>query len=287
MMHDIFERLDAWNSRLNFFTPVRYWRITLTIFSLVVSGLWLLLGFDSGIGMVTRLLQNFPALVLGQITYGDWVSHAYEVYGITFHLSTFVIYGFMFRAVSLALEGLRIKGSKNLICALLFVGMNAALFENWYMLSFFTFQNNHFTTLWYSDRVFVMMYVFCIFGGSYSTIYVWANGYVESGHSFLQVYKWKPNKKFYITILLLASAMLLWYFYPFSTQTYVLKDNFNQPWTTSRFFPQTVYPNGSGIHDLVYSRNDLLHGVNVSVKALFAVVAWMFLKQFRRVKYGS
>jgi len=91
-MKDVFEAINTWNSRINLFRDHNYLRKVALVFSMLMFIPWLVLGFDSGIGMLEVWNNNFNI--------------DYSAYGKSLHFSAFVIYGFLFYGLSKHLESL-------------------------------------------------------------------------------------------------------------------------------------------------------------------------------------
>jgi hypothetical protein len=218
---------------------------------------WAILGFDSGIGMVQMLISTLPQLLGGSITFTAWIQNTYQLYGITGHFSAVVTYCLMFCGLSKFLEGLNIKGSKNLFISLNLVFLNGALFELFYQFSYAIFQTPIYLVKWITE--FLGWYIVILIGGLYTLLYFWANSYEGS----YRTYRFQPSKRLLIVIGIFVASMFLWWFYPFPFYHY-----------GTSFFPQTVY---SGPY---YIANDGIHFVNILVKAMFAICQYFILAQF-------
>lgn len=111
-MSELFRFIDGLQFRGNIFREHTYFRKVIFWFSTVMIPLWVVLGFDSGMGMVENAIINLPSLLLGEISLGAWSEAVYSVYGWSFHFSAFVIYGYLFCGFSVHLQRLDILRSK-------------------------------------------------------------------------------------------------------------------------------------------------------------------------------
>ena len=98
------ERIDAWNSDWNFLSATKAQRLTALIEVGIALFLWIVRGWDSGIGQ----------------------------YGTSLHYSVFVIYGLEYALLNLWIDKVHnIKGIRNLIVSCMATVGSLALFE-WY-----------------------------------------------------------------------------------------------------------------------------------------------------------
>ena len=137
------------------------------------------------------------------------------------------------------------------------------------MAAFQHFQLRRSLIEWFiSDFSFLLQYVAFLFLG------VW--GIYAIHHDARGQTKFEKDTigvlSFYFTI----AFFILWIVYPFpvETATYGV-------WTSNNLFPQTHY---AYVHPTVYIANDMLHAVNVGVKALFAISQLYFLKRLKLCK---
>jgi len=97
-------RIDEWHSDWNFLSATKAQRYTAVLMSGIALFLWLVRGWDSGVGS----------------------------YGASLHYSVFVIYGFEFFLLNLWIDKVhKIKGVRNLIISVLWTIFSVAIFE-WY-----------------------------------------------------------------------------------------------------------------------------------------------------------
>jgi len=248
--------VDQFMPKFNIFTDVAYVRKVALLFVSVMVGCWVILGFDSGVGMIEQAIKFLPNFVSGSISFGEWRETIYSVYGRTFHFSAFVIYGCLFYGLSWFFQNkLKIDRSRNIFYAVSLTLMNTAFFEFFWMGSFAHFHESRTILEWLVNEFgFLWRYATWIVLGCWSLFLLWANDGC----------KFRPDKKMVLPLLCLLASVLFWYFYPFPFQV-----------VYTRFFPQTFYSD-------VYVQNDLLHLVNVTTKALFAFTQFYILSRFKR-----
>lgn len=271
-MRDLFEWIDQLHWRINILRMHRYLQKVALVFSLFMLVLWVLLGFDSGVGILERWVVSLPKLVSGEMSLEQFWLFGYQVYGRTFHFSSYIIYGVLYVFVSKHLEKLGLIHSLNVFVSGALVFLNVTVFELWYMGSFAVFQMQRCLTEWFlSDILFLQQYFgFLALGvwGVYSVYYM-ATHYLSVTYDVLS---WKTV----IVLWFLMMGILLWYYYPFSVETVSLHG-----WTSTNFFPQTHY---AYVNSEVYVRNDMLHAVNVSVKSLFALFQYCLLRDLKNAE---
>jgi len=231
--------------------------------TLAVIILWIMLGYDSGVGMIERALVNLPLLwSKGLDQYSRTII---DVYGQSFHFSTYVIYGLMYVATSKTLAKLAIWKTKNVLYSILLVMLNAALFEWVYMTLLINFQTGRGLLNWFiGDFMFLSQYLLLLVFGCYGLLL------------FATEKRWTFRLNWRILAITTACTLtfLTWIYYPFPVATLTYEG-----WTSSATFPQTHYAYiGS-----VYAANDLLHTVNVTAKALLALAQIYILKGVKNV----
>lgn len=268
----MFNVIDNFDAKINIFRDSPYMRRVTLAFALSMIPVWLIFGFDSGVGMIEELAAQFFGWLTGSIINPDYYGAMNSIYGMSFHFSSFVIYGLLYYAISSHLEGLGVKHSKNVIYSGCLVMLNIAVFEWVYMGSFAHFQMGRQLTEWFvSDFWFLQQYLNVLFLGIAGLLGVWTESY--NGNN--RVYKFKFNKKILAIICFTVAMFMLWIFYPFQTESAVIDD-----WQSSALFPQTHY---AYVNSKLYIQNDLLHALNVGVKALFAVSQIFVIKGFKHV----
>ena len=273
-MRDPFEWIDNLVPKLNLLRNYTYTRKVAFIFSTIMIGVWFLLGFDSGMGIIEQLVKLLPNLILGKISFPDYITSAYVSYGASFHLSSFVIYGYLFCATSYWLQhSLGVERSKNMVFSFNLTLLNISVFEHWWMASSAHFQESVPLLEWYvRDFWFLRLYLGLLLMGLYTVFYMWVDGLTlnENNEIIDKKYRFCRNKKMFLAIGLCCAGILFWYFYPGYVETVTVGN-----WTNSRLFPQTNYR-------LAYVPNNFIHLTNILVKAMFAITQFFILAGFKR-----
>jgi len=277
---DFFEFIDSFQNNINLLWNFTYLRKVVLLFSLSMIPLWALLGWDSGLGMIEQGIGNFPNFIFGNITFTDWITNIYSVYGVTFHFSSFVIYGLLFVSISFLLENLGIKHSRNVVFSGFLTLLNVGAFECWYMASFAYFQMNRNILEWFTTDFMeppVIMNFSLLILGLLICLFVWAESYkLNNGEIVGRNFHFKPE--YSLIILALCGcflSILLWYFYPLPISQITIND-----WTSSTLFPQTHY---AYMQSPVHVKNDILHLINVMTKIMFAMVQYFILRVYKNV----
>jgi hypothetical protein len=115
------------------------------------------------------------------------------------------------------------------------------------------------------------MFFFFVIIGTISLIYLYSLHF-------------KPNFNKITKFLLLASAATycLWVFYPFQTTPLTVQTT-TEAWTSTQFFPQTMYAvdvdptDGVAIGEPIYVQNNLLHLVNILNKVFVSLTILSFV----------
>lgn len=269
MMKDVFETINVWDSRLNLFRDHSYIRKVALIFSALMFIPWIVLGFDSGIGMLEIWNNNFNI--------------DYSAYGKSLHFSAFVIYGFLFVGISKYLEKLQLTKSKNVFYTACLSVFNIGIFEMWYMGAFATFQMNRSLTEWFFTDFWeipvVMNFMFVVLGAVALLSFYVDSFKLNSKKVVGRFYKFTDSKGLFFLLILLLISISLWIYFPFHVQTISING-----WRSSRFFPQTHY---AYVDSTLYVENNLLHLVNLIVKGLFAFTQFYILTRFKRKVYSK
>lgn len=272
----MFKVIDNFGFKANVFRDSVYMRKVVLAFALSMIPVWLIFGFDSGVGMVEVAIIQFAGWLTGAIAQPNYFEAMQSVYGMSFHFSSFVIYGLVYYFVSSHLEGLGIRRSKNVIFSGCLALLNIAVFEWVYMGSFAHFQMNRQLSEWFvSDFWFLQQYLNVFVLGVFGVVGVWT----ESYNGTQRIFKFKPNKKIVALLVFTVLVFLLWIYYPLQTETAKIND-----WESSQLFPQTHY---AYVNSKLYIQNDLLHALNVAAKALFAISQIFVIRGFRFVDTKS
>ena len=109
----------------------------------IFAGLWLIMGFDSGVGQF-----EFPAMYLFEsilkgspVVWDEMVRLYYWSYGKYMHFSVFVIYGSAYYFLSRYYhEKLHIKKCQNVAYSVVVVLFSIGVFEYFWMICYYVFQ---------------------------------------------------------------------------------------------------------------------------------------------------
>lgn len=290
--------------QFNLFTKSRTLARNMLIFSLVMGGLWALFGFDSSpLQLVHVLYEGIPGWIQGQKTVGDLFQIFNFYYGKEMHYSAFVIYGLTFWALSVHYDqgltwwfkdfqyrhrpggegippgpatGLGISKSKNVVFASVITLLSGGIFETFWILSFSYFQGQTWISSFHGAQIrIVLQNMIFLFAGGLGLLYMWADGYLLDGAVLKRRWKFNWSRTSGILLVLTAALVLLWWFYPFPTQTVTVPLNNGQTWVSSPLFPQTLYTiettPGSGAGSWYYVQDDAVHLVNSLVKVFMAM----------------
>jgi hypothetical protein len=253
---------------------------------------WVLLGSDSTIDQVAWLLYSFPSLVLGKITFSEWVSVFWKYYGLGTHWSASVIYSALFIGLSKHLrERLWIINSENLCITCGFVGLTISAFEFFWMGSYYIFQDQHWILSFYMpqfnlilQKVLFSLPAFVVAIGLYL-------GYDEqTKKTFLRNdYSFNFDK---YTVLFGFSALaliLLWWNYGlfFPVQQLSVETS-GGLWTSSPHFTQTMYTidmnplDKISVGEIFYVQNDAVHLLNNLTKISMTLFFYSLFKIRKR-----
>lgn len=234
------------------------------VMALVFALVWLIMGFDSGVGQI-----NFPLVyVFGQVVKFqpiDWseaIRLYHWAYGKYMHWSVFTIYGLAFWFLSRYYEKMGIKGSQNFAYSFSTVLFSIGIFEWFWMISYYVFQGQPWILKfeWPQSRLLFQNLALTFIGLL----------------SFFQIYaetKFKPRLDGLTTwlIMLALASCFLWIYYPFTVTPLSVKTT-TGTWVNSNLFPQTVYTIDTDPLDLVnageqfFLEDNMIHLVNTIAK---------------------
>lgn len=277
-----FDELDVkfFGIQFNLFRFPSKLRKVIFVFSLILLGVWVLLGWDSGTGMLEYPILALPDLFTGNLSLDAWLQIPSEIYGKTMHFSAFVFYGLLYVGLSKHYHKVGIRNCKNVVYSLSFVCLSIALFEYYWIYCFSHFQGQPWVSTWAWPQVRILFQnVYLTLVGVLALLYVYADGFR------LNFGKWTV-----LFFCLSVVGSLFWIFYPFETEQ-IQVELTTGLWVSSKLFPQTLYTvdvdplNGVNAGDWFYVQNPLLHGINLLVKVLYTVTIFC-LCRIRRVKVG-
>jgi hypothetical protein len=278
----------------NFIKRSRDVRNVVLVMALALVPVWFLLGFDSSQSQIEFVLTSLPAYLMGKITFQNLQFIWQDQYGKGMHYSAWIIYGLMFWYLSRYYSKLKIEGSRNFGLCFAFVLLSVASFETFWHYSFAIFQNQIWVIRWMWPQMKILLENLSFFILGFSMILVmYVSGRLISLGTWknMMVY-WKPNTNFPVGYrlrfdrlfwILLAGTLVciaVWIDYGnlFTYQQLTVEVIGSSPWTSSPYFPQTVYTVETNILDNInagdqfWIQNDLLHGINTLTKIVFTLV---------------
>lgn len=273
-------RLGRWD--FNLLKEDEKLRLVVKRVSIVLIVVWILFGFDSGVGQI-----EFPIIyIVGNLflkgrTYGEGLmvfdgtitwegvwSWSQWAYGKYMHFSAFVIYGFAFYFVSKYLaEKQDVHGSQNAIYTFCATLLSISVFEYFWMGSYYVFQHQPWILKWqYPQLRILLQNLGFLLVGLLAVVQI----YTE------EPYRLNVNWKAAGLLALTLGTVALWWFYPLPVQS-VTVDTTTGPWTNTNHFPQTTYTVDIDPLDEVnagvqyYLEDNVVHGVNTLVKGMMAI----------------
>lgn len=290
---------------LNLFKRSRIVARNMLVFSLVMAGLWALLGFDSSPGQLLHVLyQGLPGLIMGQKSLGDLVTIYNQAYGKEMHYSAFVIYGLLFWALSVHYDqgllrwfkrsgpdsGVGIVKSKNIVYAACVTLLAGGIFELFWQGSFAYFQNQPWVFTFHGGQAIILLQnIVFVSVGAMGLFYMWVDSYVMDSRGVISGRQWTFNLGLTSCLLIAVtlSLVMLWWFYPWPTQQITVLLNNGQVWTSSARFPQTLYTIAldpeAGSGSWFWVENNSVHALNTLVK-VFMTMALGSVAAVRKVK---
>jgi hypothetical protein len=256
-------------------------------FAAFCLALWALMGFDSSPLQLVYVLYHLPGLISGQISWSSLSGIYNYYYGKEMHFSAFVIYVFLFWALSRNWARVGVVKTKNMIYSFAAMFLAVGLFEFFWMYSFGIFQNQPWVYTWRWPQFRILFQDLCLaLVGGLAAFYMWVDSYVIQNHKItgrLWIFPWK-SWKLWLVIGLGAASAVFWIYYPFPVQQFYVVLKNGQLWHSSKLFPQTLYtinlnpggPVNAGVW--YYFRNDAVHATNTAVKFLWALATYLFFK---------
>jgi hypothetical protein len=227
--------------------------------------LWAVMGFDSTWEMMNPL---FDALFVNPITAIQQLfdpasplrAAMWSFYGMGDHWSAAVIYGFAFVGLSLYLEVVGIKKSRNFFITTCLSLGNIGIFELMWNSGYAIFQGQWWAITFAPKQLYNLMFFV-------SFVFLMILGFVTL-YGFGYRINMTRDRWFFVGTA--AALWIFWILYPFPIQHITVQTDWG-PWTNSNLFPQTYYVvdttnNGyaAGIPNWV--ENNLLHAVNTLCK---------------------
>jgi len=129
-------RIDNWKSDWNFLSATKAQRYSALVMVSIATFLWIVRGWDSGIGK----------------------------YGVTLHYSVFLIYGIEYAALNWWMDTARkIKGIRNLVISVLWTVFSVAVFE-WFWGVGYAFLHGEWWVLTPQNTVFTELIIITVMG---------------------------------------------------------------------------------------------------------------------------
>jgi hypothetical protein len=242
---------------------------------------WIVFGFDSTPMQFLNVFYSnnsaslIPSLLSGKIPTLDSLWTIYNsTYGKEMHWSAFVIYGFMYWALSKHFLKMGIKGSKNVAYSSSLMFLAIAFFEFYWMGSFAYFQNQPWVVTFMMPQLRILLQnIGFLTVGVLGVLYMWADSYVPG--SKRRVYKFNWNILSVALVVLCVVVALVWWFYPWHVDSLNVPLANGEVWTNTRCFPQTLYTIDVNPLDSVnagvqfWVGNDLIHAWNTMVKVIW------------------
>lgn len=245
-------------------------------FFLVPLTLWVLLGSDSTADQVAYLFLNVPNFLLQKINLAELLQIYNSYYGLGTHWSAAVIYSLLFIGISKHLRNkLEVKNSLNIALTSGFVGLTIASFEFFWMGSFFIFQNQPWILRlqFPQARIIMQNVMFALMGIVVLLGFNWKD------------YKLNIDKRTVLFFLATLGLILLWWHYPFPTETLTVQTDYGV-WVSSQNFPQTMYtiaPNKQVAYGIMYHIEDAgVHLVNNLCKIAMTLTFYSLFKIQKR-----
>ena len=256
--------------------------------SVLFLAAWILFGFDSTpLQFIHVIYEGLSALIAGSINLQDLGAIYSLYYGKEMHYSAFVIYFMLFYCMSRSWEKAGVTKSKNLVFSFAAMFLSIAVFEWFWILGFSAFQNQPWVSTWRFPQMKILLQntAFTV-AGSVTLLYMLTERWYWKGKEqlgrayFFKLKSWTPWALLGISIL----AGLLWIYYPWDVQLLTVTLENGEIWQSSRLFPQTLYTVDMNPADAVnagewfWIENDLIHGVNTGVKALWALTTFYIFR---------
>ena len=266
------------------FVRVRKTAFAVALFSLLA---WATLGFDSAILQFYYPLETLGTGILnGNIPTFEQLHARYDwAYGKEMHWSAFVIYGFMFWALSKHLHSCGIEKSKNLAYTFACCFLAISIFEFYWMGSYSVFQRQHWVATFMMPQLRIIIQEIGFFlVGVIGVFYMWVDSFILQGKEVVgRTYRFNWNLKAFLLIAVSVGLAVLWWFYPFHVD-FITVETTTGLWTNTSNFPQTLYTIDVNPLDTInagvwfYVGNDWIHALNTLVKLMWAVTIFYIAK---------
>jgi len=251
---------------------------------------WIVMGFDSGTGMIEFPLTK---LILGEArSWKELVYWYHWAYGKTMHFSAFTIYGLHYVAVShLFREHLHMTQSKNSAYSFGLTLLNIALFEYFWIYGFAYFQDQWWVTKWQWPQIRILVQNLIFFVLGLIILFDLYLSYIRTDGEVFRVYRFKKWLPFLVCLVCTLAGMGYWIYmgtwYPYrglsvEIDGYRGRDEGVVVWNNKPMFVQTLYTVDVNLSDSVnsgdwyYLEDDYIHLVNTVVKGLYGLTGVAF-----------
>ena len=240
-----------------------------------------LLGSDSTIEQLAFFIWNIPSFLVRTITFNQLTHTFSDYYGLGTHWSAGVIYGLMFLGLSKYLRDKHdVVNSENLCMTTGFVGITIASFEFFWMTSYYFFQNQ----TWILSSTFPQLRIIL-----QNLLFIIPALIIILGITLEKEYAFNIGNKMLIYASATILCVLLWWYYPFPVdQLSVYIEGFGT-WTSSIYFPQTMYTvdmnltDSLAVGEMYYVPNSAIHFVN-NITKIFWTLTFYEVFKIRRIK---
>lgn len=251
---------------------------------------WVLGGSDSTMNQIASLTIHFPNLLLGKINFNEFVSHYWNNYGLGVHWSAPVIYSLLFIGISKRLSDIDIGviKSENVAVTTGFVGMSIAVFEFFWLGSYYFFQDQHWVLSLglYQGRILFQNMVFLI---PALVIIIGLNR---------EEYKFNLELKTWMYLGITLSLVFVWInyglYFPINQLSVPVNGYKDGVWVSSLRFPQTLYTvdinlmDNVSVGEMFFVPNDAIHLLNNLSKIFMSLFFYSLFKlKLRRIKMRS
>lgn len=299
-------RLEFRGFKFNVIREDARMRTSVFIVVLVATGLWVAMGFDSGAGQIQFPLMHLPELLAGKITFQEWAGWYSWAYGKYLHWSFFTIYGLGFLGLSHHYARHGIHGSRNFVYSFGVTIFSCAVFEWFWMISYYVWQNQPWILTWKWPQLRILLQNTALtVVGAFAIFYMWLDSLKTKDVDLTpaqvryfkrhwlaalkqmkreivgRTYTFRLDWKTGVAVVLALVSCLSWWFYPEYVESLTV-ETATGPWTNSRHFPQTVYTvdmdplDSVNAGDQFFLENNMVHLVNTLAKGFVTLAVTCF-----------
>jgi len=261
--------------------------------ALIFLACWIAFGFDSTpLQFIHAIYEGIPAWISGEAVDFFGIYHSY--YGKEMHYSAFVIYFFLFWALSKSFDKVGVKKTRNLIYSWSIMFLSISAFEWFWILGFSNFQNQSWVSTWQFPQMKILIQnsLFTV-AGLLTALYLLCDRYFWEGKEIILNIHGELSRRFFFdakswklwaVIGITFAAALLWIYYPWDVQLLTVPLENGEIWSSSRIFPQTLYTVDLNPADSInagewfWIEDNLIHAINTLVKILFSLSTYMVFR---------